>query len=78
MLSDPTGFKFGHLSFTDGIQKGGLTVIDMAHDGYNRSPENMVFGIVLFIFREIQFRFFNKKFNLKPKFVGHLASKLKV
>ena len=78
MLSDSTGFKFGYLSFADGIQKGGLAVIDMAHDGHNRSSGNMVFGVVLFLFGEIQIRFFNKKFNLEPKFICHLAGKVKV
>ena len=78
MLSDSTGFKFGYLSFADGIQKGGLAVIDMAHDGHNRSPGNMVFDVVLFLFHEIQIRFFNKKFYLEPKFVSHLAGKAEV
>ena len=78
MLSDSTSFKFRHLSFADGIQKGGLAVIDMAHDGHNWSSGNMVFDVVLFLFRKIQIRFFNKKFNLEPKFIGDLAGKIKV
>ena len=33
VLGDPARFFAGHIGFADGVQQGGLAVIDVAHDG---------------------------------------------
>src|SRR6185436_20835367 len=38
MLCDPARLPFRHLRLPDGIKQGGLAMIDMAHDCYDRWP----------------------------------------
>ncbi len=47
MLGDAAGFARHHVRVTDGIQKRGLAMVDVAHDRYDRRAGLQVFGAVL-------------------------------
>ena len=46
-LGDASGFAGGHLRASDGIEQGGLAVIDVAHEGDDRASELLGFGLLL-------------------------------
>lgn len=48
MLGDAAGFLGGDIGFAQGVQKRGLAVVDVSHDGNHRRAGQHVFGLALF------------------------------
>src|ERR1044071_2109037 len=47
MLGDAAGLFCGDVGFSNDVQEGGFSVIDMAHDGDHRGSRAEVFGLIL-------------------------------
>ena len=51
VLGNAAGFRLGHVGFTNNIEQGGFTVIDMSHDGNHRWASLQFFRSVRFLFQ---------------------------
>ena len=53
VLRDAAGFACGNVGLADGVEQGGLTVVDMAHDDDNRASRLEVFFLVLALVKQL-------------------------
>ena len=70
MLCDTTGLTSDDVGFTDVVQQGGLTVVNMSHDGNNGMTRLQILGIVLFRHSALLVYIGTDKLHLEAVFIG--------
>jgi len=69
VLRDTAGLALGHTRIADVVKQGGFAVVDVAHDGHNRSTVLQI-GFVIAGINADFFLFFRKELYIKAKLVG--------